>query len=119
LFIVIDLHLEVEYMDAKTTFLHEDVEEEIYMKQLEGFVVKGKKELLCKSKNYLYGLKQSPRMWYHKFDTYILGLYFSRSKDEYCLHFNRVGDHFIYVVMYVDDMMLTRKNKETIKDIKP
>jgi hypothetical protein len=37
-------------MDVKTSFLHGDIEEEIYMKQLEGFVVKGKKELVCKIK---------------------------------------------------------------------
>jgi len=60
---------EVEQMDVKTTFLHGDLEEEIYMKQPEGFAVKGKKELLCKLKKPLYGLKQSPRMWYQKFDT--------------------------------------------------
>jgi hypothetical protein len=37
---------EVEQMDVKTTFLNGDMEEEIYMKHLEGFVVKGKKELV-------------------------------------------------------------------------
>ena len=37
---------EVEQMDVKTTFLHRDLEEEIYMKQPEGFMVKGKKELV-------------------------------------------------------------------------
>ena len=65
--------LEVEQMDVKTTFLHGYLEEEIYMKQPEGFVVKGKKELVCKLKKSLYGLKQSPRMWCKKFDTYIIG----------------------------------------------
>ena len=53
---------EVEQMDVKTTFLHRDLEEEIYMKQPKGFSVKGKKELVCKLKKSLYGLKQSPRM---------------------------------------------------------
>jgi hypothetical protein len=47
----------VEQMDVKTTFLHRDMEEEIYMKKSEGFVVKGKKELFCKLKKSLYGLK--------------------------------------------------------------
>ena len=51
---------EVEQMDVKTTFLHGDLEEEIYMKQPEGFAVKGKKEIVCKLKKSLYGLKQSP-----------------------------------------------------------
>jgi hypothetical protein len=40
---------------VKTTFLHGDLEKEIYMKQLEGFVAKGKKELVCKLKKSLYG----------------------------------------------------------------
>jgi hypothetical protein len=63
--------LEVEQMDVKTTFLHGDLDEEIYMKQPKGFTVKGKKALVCKLNNSFYDLKQSPRMWYHKFDTYI------------------------------------------------
>ena len=56
--------LEVEKMDVKTTFLHGDLDEEIYMKQSKGFTVKGKKELVYKLKKSLYSLKQSPRMWY-------------------------------------------------------
>jgi hypothetical protein len=48
--VVVAFDFEVEQMDVKTTFLHGDLEEEIYMKQPEGFVVKGKKELVCKLK---------------------------------------------------------------------
>ena len=44
-------------MEVKIVFLHEDLDEEIYMKQPEGFIVKGKKELVCKLKKPLYGLK--------------------------------------------------------------
>ena len=58
-------------MHVKTMFLHGDLDEEIYMKQPEGFIVEGKKELVCKLKKSLYGLKQSPRMWYWNFNTYI------------------------------------------------
>jgi hypothetical protein len=72
-------------MDVKTTFLHRDLEQEIYMKQPEGFVVRGKKVLVCKLKRSLYGLMQSPRMWYQKFDTYILSLGFVRRKFDHCI----------------------------------
>ena len=71
LFIAAAFDLQVEKMDVKTTFLHGDLEKEIYMKQPEGLIVKGKNELVCKIKKSLYGLKQSPRMWYQNFDTYI------------------------------------------------
>jgi hypothetical protein len=87
------------------------------MKQPEGYVVKGKKELVCKLKNYLYGLKQSPRMWYQKFDTYMLGFGFTRSKEDHCVYFKLIGDHLIYLVFYVDDMLLIGNNKEIIQDV--
>jgi hypothetical protein len=116
--IVVAFDLEVEQMDVKTTFLHGDLEEEIYMKQPEGFVVKGKKELVCKLKKSLYGLKQSPRMWYQNFDTYILGLGFVRSRVDHCVYSKQVGNHFIYVVLYVDDMLLVGNNMDVIKEVK-
>jgi hypothetical protein len=78
--LVTTFDLEIELMDVKIVFLHGDLEEEIYMKRPEGFVVKGKKYLLCKLKRSLYGLKKSPRMWYQNFDTYILSLRFVRRK---------------------------------------
>lgn len=49
--------LEVDKMDEKTTFLHGDLEEEIYMSQLDNFVEKGKENLICKFRKSLYGLK--------------------------------------------------------------
>jgi hypothetical protein len=87
LFVVAAFDFEIEQMDVKTTFLHGDLEEEIFMKQPEGYVVKRKKELVCKLKNSMYGLKQSPRMWYQNFDTYMMGLVFTRSKEDHRVYF--------------------------------
>lgn len=67
------LNLEVEQMDVKTTFLHGDLEEEIYMEQPEGFLVKDKEDYVCRLKKSLYGLKQALRQWYLKFDS-IMGV---------------------------------------------
>jgi hypothetical protein len=88
------------------------------MKQPEGYVVKGKKELVCKMEKSLYGLKQSPRMWYKKIDTYMLRLGFTRSKENHCVYFKLIGDHLIYLVLYVDDILLIGNNKEIIQDVK-
>ena len=62
--IAANMDLEVEQLDVKTTFLHGDLEEEIYMHQQEGFVEKGKENLVCRLRKSLYGLKQAPRQWY-------------------------------------------------------
>jgi hypothetical protein len=88
------------------------------MKQPKGFSVKGKKKLVCKLKKSLYGLKKSPRMWYKKFDTYMLGLCFIRIKEDHCWYFELIGDHLTYFFLYVYDMLLIGNNKEIIQDVK-
>ena len=54
-------YLHLEQLDVKTTFLHGDLEEEIYMQQPQAYEVKGKENLVCRLKESLYGLKQAPR----------------------------------------------------------
>lgn len=39
--------------------------------------MEGKNEMVCKLKKYMYGLKQSLKMWYHKIDTYTMALGFT------------------------------------------
>jgi hypothetical protein len=105
-------------MDVKTMFLHGYLQEEIYMKRPEGFVVKGKKYLLCKLKIFLYDLKQSPRIWYQRFDIYILSLGSLRSKVDHCIYSKEEGGCFIYVALYVDDMLLIGNSMNAIKEVK-
>jgi hypothetical protein len=66
LVVVENFHIEQLYV--KKTFLHGDLEEEIYMQQPQGYEVKGKENLVCRLKKSLYGLKKAPRQWYLKFE---------------------------------------------------
>ena len=70
--LVAQLNLELIQLDVKTAFLHEDLEEEIYMTQPEGFKVDGKENMVCKHEKSLYRLKQSSRQWYKRFDKFMV-----------------------------------------------
>ena len=58
--------LQLLLLDVKTTFLHGDLEDEIYMEHLKGFVATDQEHLVCRLKKSLYGLKQEPRQRYKK-----------------------------------------------------
>ena len=104
------LSLELEQLDVKTTFLHGDLDEEIYMEQPEGFVQHQKGGLVCKLKKSLYGLKQSSRQWYKKFDSFMVSQGYTRSEYDLCLYFERLNDIFIILVLYADDMIIVSKS---------
>jgi hypothetical protein len=53
--------LEIHQINVKTTFLNGELENEIYMEQLDGFVVNGQENKVCKLIKSLYGLKQAPK----------------------------------------------------------
>ena len=64
--------LVIHQMDVKTTFVNGDLEEEVYMKQPEGFIMPGMEHKVCKLVESLYGLKQAPEQWHLKFDEVVL-----------------------------------------------
>ena len=65
-------YFHLEQYDVKITFLHGDLDEEIYMQHPQGYEVRGKDNLVCKLKKRLYGLNQAPRKWYFKFDRFMI-----------------------------------------------
>jgi len=117
--LVAQLNLELVQMDVKTAFLHGDLEEEIYMTQPEGFRVAGKENWVCKLNKSLYGLKQSPRQWYKRFDKFMLGQKYTKSKYDHCVYLCKLQDaSFIYLLLYVDDMLIASKNSGEIEKLK-
>ncbi|GAA0161559.1 hypothetical protein LIER_17844 [Lithospermum erythrorhizon] len=61
--LAVSLNMKIEQLDIKTAFLHDNLEENIFMKQPEGFKEKGKEDITCKLQKSLYGLNQAPRQW--------------------------------------------------------
>ncbi|KAH9793687.1 hypothetical protein KPL71_004622 [Citrus sinensis] len=117
--LVAEYELELTQLDVITAFLHEDLEEEIYMIQPCGFRVAGKENHVCKLIKSLYGLKQSLRQWYKRFDQFIQGQKFTRSEHDHCVYFRRLLDRaFIYLLFYVDDMLIASKNRDEIERLK-
>nr|GEY10698.1 retrovirus-related Pol polyprotein from transposon TNT 1-94 [Tanacetum cinerariifolium] len=112
-----DLHL--EQLDVKTAFLHGNLDEEIYILQPEGFEQKGKKNLVCRLNKSLYDLKQVPRCWYKRFDSFIIGLGYNRLHANPCAYFKRFGNNdFVILLLYVDDMLVAGPNKDRISKLK-
>lgn len=58
-------------MDVKSAFINRYLNEEVYMEQSGGFDLSENKDLVCKLKNALHGLKQAPRAWYAIIDHYL------------------------------------------------
>ena len=111
--------LELQQLDVKTAFLHGDLDEEIYMEQPEGFVQHRNAKFVCRLKKSLYGLKQSPRQWYKKFDSFMLSQKYVRSEYDHCVYFKQLNNGiFIILVLYVDDMLLASKSIEEINRLK-
>ena len=52
--------LKLHQIDVTTAFLNGKLEEEVYMKQPQGFILEGQEELVCRLNKSIYGLKQSP-----------------------------------------------------------
>lgn len=91
-------------MDVKTAFLNGNLEDEVFMKQPEGFVSNSK--LVCKLNKSLYGLKQSSREWNKVFHEYVLSLGFKQCLSDNCLYIKHQEGKILYLLLYVDDIMI-------------
>ncbi|KAM2058106.1 hypothetical protein ACFX16_030722 [Malus domestica] len=90
LFVAVNKGWSMYQMDVKNTFLHGDLEEEVYMKLPPGHPQGHKPDLVCKLHKSIYGLKQSPRAWYAKLSSVLNSVGFTRSNADSSL-FVRTG----------------------------
>ena len=104
--LVAHFNLELHQMDVKTAFLNGNIDETIYMVQPENFVSGDPKNMVCKLRKSIYGLKQASRQWYFKFHQVIISFDFEMNLVDDCIYHKFCGSKYIFLVLYVDDILL-------------
>ncbi|GJU36478.1 retrotransposon protein, putative, ty1-copia subclass [Tanacetum coccineum] len=105
-------------MDVKTAFLNDFLEEEIYMEQPEGFIDPNHPNKVCKLQRSIYGLKQASRSWNKRFDEEIKKFGFHQNLDEPCAYQKASGSNVIFIILYVDDIILMGNHIPSLQEVK-
>ena len=98
---------EIWQMDVKTAFLNGFLEEELYMMQPEGFVDPKDANKVCKLHQSISGLVQAFRSWNKHFDSVIKAYGFIQTFGEACIYKKASGSSVAFLILYVDDILLT------------
>ena len=110
--------LKLHQIHVTSAFLNGELEDEVYMKQPEGFEVEGNEDLVYKLNKSLYGLKQSSRCWNSVLDEHLKSIGFVQTESDQCIYVKvKDGDIFIAAV-WVDDIILAKKTDEEINNVK-
>nr|GEU83499.1 zinc finger, CCHC-type [Tanacetum cinerariifolium] len=112
-------NLVIHQMDVKIAFLNGDLDEEVYMKKPEGFVMPGNKHKVCKLVKSLYGLKQATKQWHQKFDEVVLSSGFHLNQSDKCVYrkFDNSGKGVI-ICLYVDEMLIFGIDQNQVDETK-
>ncbi|KAL1193519.1 Retrovirus-related Pol polyprotein from transposon RE2 [Cardamine amara subsp. amara] len=81
--IAVNLSWDLWQMDVKNAFLQGELEEEVYMASPPGYDHEAGE--VCRLRKAIYGLKQSPRAWYHKLSTCLREKGFKMSEADHTL----------------------------------
>ncbi|CAI7879144.1 unnamed protein product [Closterium sp. NIES-54] len=99
----------------EATFLYGVVDEEIYMKQPEGYDDGSRR--VCRLNKAIYGLKQAPRCWYARLVEALEALGFKVSGCDESLFTNEGEEENVFLRVYVDDILLFSPSLERIKEV--
>ena len=109
---------EIWQMDVKTAFLNGKLLEDVYMTQPEGFVDPRNPNKVCKLQRSIYGLKQASRTWNLRFDEAVKDFGFCKNEDEPCVYKKENGSVVVFLVLYVDDILIIGNDIPTLLSVK-
>jgi len=108
--IAVSRNWKIHQLDIHNAFLNGVLTEEVYMKEPRGFVDPTLPSHVCRLHKSLYGLKQAPRAWYTRLSDFLLSIGFLASKVYTFLFILSHGTNIFYLLVYVDDILLTGNN---------
>ncbi|PKU64015.1 Retrovirus-related Pol polyprotein from transposon TNT 1-94 [Dendrobium catenatum] len=115
--VAISRHWPILQLDVSNAFLHGHLEETVYMKHPQGFVDATYPNHVCLLKKALYGLKQAPRQWFSTFTTFLTEFGFRISAADPSLLLFSKGSTQLYILVYVDDILLTGNESSIIDSL--
>jgi len=115
--LVAHLDLELFQMDVKNAFINGNLEEEIYMDQTIGFESNDQEDKDCRLKRSIYGLKKSSRSRYFIHEAISL-FSLTMVSEDYCVHVKRTTRGFMFLTLYVYDILLAENNLAMINAAK-
>ncbi|RVW87716.1 Retrovirus-related Pol polyprotein from transposon TNT 1-94 [Vitis vinifera] len=115
--IALNLQWKVRQLDVNNAFLNGDLHEDIFMHQPQGFIDPVNPNYVCKLNKSLYGLKQAPRAWFEKLHQALGILGFSSTKSDQSLFINITPTHSTYILVYVDDILITGNNDQFVQHV--
>lgn len=89
------------------------------MEQPLGFVYQGESSLVCGLRCSLYGLKQSPHIWFSRFSLVIQSFGMIQSTTNHSIFYHHTSlEQCIYLIVYVDDIVIIGNDKDNIRKLK-
>lgn len=107
----------IRQIDVNTAFLQGRLNDQVFMCQPPGFTDKYKPHHVCHLKKALYGLKQAPRAWCSELKNFLLQTGFHNSLVDTSLFILKLSDAFVYVLVYVDDILMTGTNTQMVQRV--
>ena len=105
--IALDQSWSLHQLDVSNAFLYGDLDEQVFMEQLPGYVAQGESSEVCLLKKAIYGLKQSPRAWFHKFSQLLFSYGFVSTVSDPIVMRKRTPHGCVILAVYVDDIIIT------------
>jgi hypothetical protein len=107
----------IHQLNVKNAFLHDTLSETVFSQQPSGFIDSNHPDFVCKLNKSLYGFKQAPHAWFLRFTAFLSKIGFIAAKSDSSLFIMHQGSHTTYLLLYVDDIVLTTSSSPLLTKI--